>query len=77
MTVHKSKGLEFPIVILPFADEDYTKKPKDKLWLNAEEETFGLPKVLIDNSSAEAGYGEVAKLIYEQKTSLNTSLVQQ
>jgi ATP-dependent exoDNAse (exonuclease V) beta subunit len=67
MTVHKSKGLEFPIVILPFADEDYTKKPKDKLWLNAEEETFGLPKVLIDNSSAIVGYGEDAKMVYEQK----------
>lgn len=67
MTVHKSKGLEFPVVILPFADEDYNKKPKDKLWLIAEEDTFGLPKVLIDNSSAVAGYGEDAKLVYEHK----------
>ena len=67
MTVHKSKGLEFPVVILPFADEDYNKKPKDKLWLNAEEETFGLPKVLIDNNSAVESYGEDAKLVYEQK----------
>ncbi|PWA04270.1 UvrD-helicase domain-containing protein [Flavobacterium psychrotolerans] len=67
MTIHKSKGLEFPVVILPFADEDYSRKPKDKLWLNAEVEVFGLPKVLIDNSSAVEGYGEVAKLVYDQK----------
>jgi ATP-dependent exoDNAse (exonuclease V) beta subunit len=50
MTIHKSKG--FPVVIFPFAEEDYTRKPKDKLWLNAEEQDFGLPKVLIDNSTA-------------------------
>jgi superfamily I DNA/RNA helicase len=37
MTIHKSKGLEFPVVIMPFAEEDYSRKPKDKLWLNAEE----------------------------------------
>ena len=67
MTIHKSKGLEFPIVIMPFADEDYVRKPKDKLWLDAEKETFGLPKVLIDNSSAVENYGEEAALVYNQK----------
>jgi ATP-dependent exoDNAse (exonuclease V) beta subunit len=67
MTIHKSKGLEFPVVIMPFAEEDYNRKPKDKLWLNAEEETIGLPKVLIDNSSAVEGFGEEASLVYNQK----------
>jgi ATP-dependent exoDNAse (exonuclease V) beta subunit len=64
MTIHKSKGLEFPVVIMPFAEEDYSRKPKDKLWLNAEEATVGLPKVLIDNSSAVEGFGEDALEIY-------------
>lgn len=67
MTIHKSKGLEFPVVIMPFAEEDYSRKPKDKLWLNAEEETVGLPKVLIDNSSAVEGYGEDALELYTIK----------
>ncbi|MGO4905522.1 UvrD-helicase domain-containing protein [Flavobacterium sp. W20_MBD1_R3] len=67
MTIHKSKGLEFPVVIMPFAEEDYNRKPKDKLWLNAEEETFGLSKVLIDNSSAVEGFGEEAAEVYNQK----------
>ena len=67
MTIHKSKGLEFPVVIMPFAEEDYNRKPKDKLWLNAEQGDFGLPKVLIDNSSAVEGFGEEAKLVYDQK----------
>jgi ATP-dependent exoDNAse (exonuclease V) beta subunit len=67
MTIHKSKGLEFPVVIMPFAEEDYSRKPKDKLWLNAEEATVGLPKVLIDNSSAVEGFGEDALELYTIK----------
>jgi ATP-dependent exoDNAse (exonuclease V) beta subunit len=41
MTIHKSKGLEFPVVIMPC--RDYSRKPKDKLWLD-EEMDFGLQK---------------------------------
>ena len=67
MTIHKSKGLEFPVVIMPFADEDYVRKPKDKLWLDAEEETFGLPKVLIDNSSSVENFGEEAAAVFHEK----------
>jgi ATP-dependent exoDNAse (exonuclease V) beta subunit len=67
MTIHKSKGLEFPVVIFPFAEEDYNHKPKDKLWLDAEESSLGLPKVLIDNTSAVADFGEDAALVYNQK----------
>ncbi|MFV8341384.1 UvrD-helicase domain-containing protein [Flavobacterium sp. XS2P39] len=67
MTIHKSKGLEFPVVIFPFAEEDYNRKPKDKLWLNAAEQDFGLPKVLIDNSSAVEGFGQEAAEVYNQK----------
>ncbi|PRZ26413.1 UvrD-helicase domain-containing protein [Flavobacterium granuli] len=67
MTIHKSKGLEFPVVIMPFAEEDYSRKPKDKLWLDATEMDFGLPKVLIDNSSAVEGFGEEAKSVYDLK----------
>jgi ATP-dependent exoDNAse (exonuclease V) beta subunit len=67
MTIHKSKGLEFPVVIFPFAEEDYNRKPKSKLWLNAEEQTFGLPKVLIDNSKAIEGFGDEASEVYNQK----------
>jgi ATP-dependent exoDNAse (exonuclease V) beta subunit len=67
MTIHKSKGLEFPVVIMPFAEEDYSRKPKDKLWLDGGEMDFGLPKVLVDNSSAVEGFGVEAKAVYDQK----------
>lgn len=67
MTIHKSKGLEFPVVILPFAEEDYSRGPRNKLWLDADQDDFGLPKVLIDNSSAVEGYGEGASVVYNEK----------
>ena len=67
MTIHKSKGLEFPVVIMPFAEEDYVKKPKDKLWLDAENDDLGLPKVLIDNTKSVEGFGANAALVFGQK----------
>lgn len=67
MTIHKSKGLEFPVVIFPFAEEDYSKSPPQKMWLNADEEIVGLPKALVDKSSKVEGYGHEASEIYLQK----------
>ena len=68
MTIHKSKGLEFPVVIFPFAEEDFSRNLKDKIWLNADEETIGLPKALVDKSSKVEGFGADASTIYKQKT---------
>ena len=67
MTIHKSKGLEFPVVIFPFAEEDFSKGPREKIWLNADEKTMGLPKVLVDKNSRVVGYGEEASTTYLQK----------
>ena len=67
MTIHTSKGLEFPVVIFPFAEENYSLGPKEKIWLNADEEQFGLPKVLVDKNAGVENYGEAAVLIYNQK----------
>ncbi|MBO9582684.1 MAG: UvrD-helicase domain-containing protein [Flavobacterium sp.] len=67
MTIHKSKGLEFPVVIMPFADEDYNRKPKDKLWLDTEEMDLGVPKALVDNSSAVESFGENASAVFNLK----------
>ncbi len=67
MTIHRSKGLEFPVVIMPFAEQDYGRGPKDKLWINTDEVSIDLPKILIDNSKAVEGFGEEANLVYSQK----------
>ena len=67
ISIHKSKGLEFPIVIFPFADENYSRQRKDKLWVDNETQTFDLPKVLIDNNKAVEGFGTAAKTVFDQK----------
>jgi ATP-dependent exoDNAse (exonuclease V) beta subunit len=37
------------------------------MWLNADAETIGLPKVLVDKSSKVSSYGEEANTLYQQK----------
>ena len=36
MTVHKSKGLEFPVVIFPFAELDIYRELEPKEWMPLE-----------------------------------------
>ncbi|MDO4881508.1 MAG: UvrD-helicase domain-containing protein [Capnocytophaga sp.] len=48
MTVHKSKGLEFPVVIYTFV-KDKLIKNKDKIWLPVSEEFDNFEYLLIDN----------------------------
>jgi len=45
MTIHKAKGLEFPVVIYPFANERH-KLTKDPLWIDLDG-IFGLPVSLV------------------------------
>jgi ATP-dependent exoDNAse (exonuclease V) beta subunit len=67
LTIHKSKGLEFPVVIMPFADEDYNRNPKNSLWIPTDEKLFSLPKILINNSKAIERFGDEAKTIYQER----------
>lgn len=64
MTIHKSKGLEFPVVIFPFAEEDYARAPRSKMWLELDEEAIGFPKALIDCKNEVAEYGDKASELY-------------
>ncbi len=68
MTIHKSKGLEFPVVVYPFATES-VKKSENLVWIH---DGFGelpeLPVALISNtkdiletSHADAYYNETDK----------------
>lgn len=67
MTIHKSKGLEFPVVIYPFADEDFSRS-RDKLWVDLEtDENWEIPKALVDLKNDVAMYGKTAQKLYEQK----------
>jgi len=42
MTIHKAKGLEFPVVLFPFANEKHSHS-KDKLWVEVNDP--GIPKL--------------------------------
>lgn len=72
MTIHKSKGLEFPIVIFPFAEEDFSRKIKDRLWIPLEDSNIDLPKALINNRKEVETYGEEARNIFQTKNQEET-----
>ena len=68
MTIHKSKGLEFPVVIYPFADEDFNRKIRNKIWVDFDEnEEIEFPKALVNSKKEVVEYGEKAKETYETK----------
>ena len=63
MTIHKAKGLEFPVVIYPFAN-DQVKKTRSALWVNLPEaEIPDLPVGLISTSKKmeKTVFGEIVK----------------
>lgn len=67
MTIHKSKGLEFPVVIFPFAEQNYSQNLGDKIWIAADEEQIGLPKALVSKNKDVENFGEEASKVYSQK----------
>jgi len=72
MTIHKSKGLEFPVVIFPY-DLDIYRQLDPKAWYdNLNKEDFnGFESVLVNSSSAienTGAYGE--KIFNEQQEAL-------
>src|SRR5690606_25343092 len=64
MTIHKAKGLEFPVVIFPFADMQLYDGTYDKLWYPLENEDFSFKEAQINYKSEVANYGEIAERIY-------------
>ncbi|WP_333694057.1 UvrD-helicase domain-containing protein [Flavobacterium sp.] len=67
MTIHKSKGLEFPVVIFPFAEESYSSSPKELLWVKPNQDLIPLPRILINQSKSVSTFGAEAAALYEQK----------
>jgi ATP-dependent exoDNAse (exonuclease V) beta subunit len=49
MTIHKSKGLEFPVVIYPFASENL-RMTREKLWIHPADKLPQLKTALVDAS---------------------------
>ncbi len=73
MTIHKSKGLEFPVVIMPFTNE-FIKTSNDVLWVDIPSEfDLNIPVGLISSSKAEEkNHPFVNDKLYEKsKTNLD------
>jgi len=67
MTIHRSKGLEFPVVILPFSSGK-VKNGKDNLWIDLDNEKlpgFRSALVPVSESLEETEYGH----LYEEEKS--------
>jgi len=61
MTIHKSKGLQFPVVIYPFASESINNR-NDLKWVSLNDEYLPeLPSALLPLSDklSETGFGEI------------------
>lgn len=70
MTVHKSKGLEFPIVIFPYANTYIYEEIEPKLWLPVHGEHFnGFNSILVDKKQEVKNYEEIAAAIYDDEQS--------
>ncbi|QCX02042.1 ATP-dependent helicase [Aggregatimonas sangjinii] len=75
MTIHKAKGLEFPVVIFPYANEDIYRRFRKNMWLPVDPEDFnGFSTLLISEKKEVLQYGAIAAERYteeEQKMELD------
>ncbi len=65
MTIHKSKGLEFPVVIFPFADLDIYNEIDPKTWFPYNED--GFETLLINFNKDVEHFGESGARIYNER----------
>ncbi|WP_027127625.1 UvrD-helicase domain-containing protein [Gelidibacter mesophilus] len=65
MTIHKSKGLEFPVVIFPYANQDIYFDMSPKMWFPVDPEAFnGFSNVFININKDLEELGELGQSIY-------------
>lgn len=70
MTIHKSKGLEFPIVIFPFADLNIYKELEPKIWFPTEKDNYNDFELLLLNYGKDLPqFGEIGEYIYNEHQS--------
>ncbi len=70
MTIHKSKGLEFPVVIFPYADADMYRTRDEYHWLETDAQTFGgFEELLMSHNNDMSNYGELPAALFEERQS--------
>lgn len=70
MTIHKSKGLEFPVVIFPFADLDIYRELEPKVWFPFDKQDYaGFSHTLLNYNKDFENYGQAGLEQYNQHQS--------
>jgi len=65
MTIHKCKGLEFPVVIFPYADLNIYKELEPKIWFPVDETDYSGFKTLLLNFNKDIEhFGEIGQEAY-------------
>lgn len=65
MTIHKSKGLEFPVVIFPYANQDIYFDMSPKMWFPVNPEAFnGFSNVFINVNKDLEDLGELGQTMF-------------
>ena len=68
LTVHKAKGLEFPVVIFPFAETPLKEERNPTFWLPVPKEDFdGFEYLLLAKNDKIAQYNPLSKQIIEEE----------
>lgn len=68
MTIHKAKGLEFPVVIFPFANESIYKRQDKKIWVPTDPKILnGFDEVLLNEKEELSKYSNEASLIFDEE----------
>ena len=67
MTIHKAKGLEFPIVIFPYADLGIYRELNPKEWFPLDSKSFnGFSYSLLNYNKDFEHFGEKGQEIYNK-----------
>lgn len=66
MSIHKSKGLEFPIVIYPFADDNLESTRMDTVWVASSSPLDKIPTINVSVSKKFMNYEGNAQRAYEE-----------
>ncbi|WP_248724460.1 exodeoxyribonuclease V subunit beta [Seonamhaeicola sp. ML3] len=70
MTIHKSKGLEFPVVVFPYADLDIYREKEPKAWFKLNPEIYhGFSYALLNYNKDFEYFGNEGRDIYTERKS--------
>lgn len=68
MTIHKAKGLEFPIVIYPYANTRIYAESRPKIWVRSEDNLLNdFEYILLDKKSEMPEYSESIRTTFNEE----------